>query len=218
MVDTSTRYTAREKLADGCIHAIGIIASIMGAAFLMAIAAGALPASSILSIVVYATTLVAVFVISAGYHMIAWPPMKSVLRRLDHAAIYLKIAGTYTPLALIKMAGLPGHALLAGVWAVTLFGATAKLFWPEHLVRTSYVLYLAAGWAGLFTFEQLMASLSLHVIILLAVGGILYTVGVVFHLWRSLPYHNAVWHGFVLVASSCHYAAIMCAIAPELSS
>lgn len=185
---------------------------------MIAIAAGAMPMASTLSVVVYAMTLVVVFAASAGYHIVAWPRLKSVLRRLDHAAIYLKIAGTYTPLALIKMGGLPGHALLAGVWAVTLFGATAKLFWPEHLVRTSYVLYLVAGWAGLFTIQHLVASLSLPVLILLAVGGILYTVGIVFHLWRSLPYHNAIWHGFVLVASGCHYAAVVSAVTSELGS
>jgi len=194
------------------VHAVGILASLTGAVVLIALVTGAMPALSALAVEVYATSLVAVFAISAFYHMVDWPRLKPVLRRLDHAAIYLKIAGTYTPFALIKMGGLPGHALFAGVWAVTLFGAAAKLFWPEHLVRTSYVLYLATGWAGLLTLDRLTAALSLPVLVLLAAGGVLYTAGVGFHLWRSLPYHNAVWHGFVLAASACHYAAMLSAL------
>jgi len=212
MPGLSAPYTARERLADGCVHAVGIAASLTGAVVLIALVAGAMPALSALSVVVYAASMVAVFAISASYHMVDWPRLKPLLRRLDHAAIYLKIAGTYTPLALIKMGGLPGHALLAGVWAVTLFGAAAKLFWPEHLERTSYVLYLATGWAGLLALDRLIASLSLPVLVLLAAGGVLYTAGFAFHLWRSLPYHNAVWHGFVLAASACHYAAMLSAL------
>ena len=134
------------------------------------------------------------------------------MRRIDHAAIYLKIAGTYTPLALIKMAAVPGFTLLTGVWAVGLFGAACKLLLPGRFERTSYVLYLLAGWAGLFVLDELLAAFSLPVLVLLGVGGVLYTAGVAFHLWRSLPYHNAVWHGFVLAASACHYTAIMLAV------
>ena len=138
--------------------------------------------------------------------------LKAILRRFDHAAIYVKIAGTYTPLALLKMGDAVGLALLGAVWAITAFGATAKLLWPERLVRTSYVLYLVQGWAILAAFDSLLPAVSSRVLILLVVGGCLYTVGVVFHLWEKLRYHNAIWHGFVLVASGCHFAAIVDAV------
>ena len=211
-------YTAGEKLADGCVHAVGITASIVAAIILVFLVAGALPPLSTASVAVYAATLVALFIASALYHMVPWPRLKAIFRRFDHAAIYLKIAGTYTPLALIKMAAVPGGILLGGVWAIGLFGVAFKLFWPHHLERTSYVLYFGAGWSGIFVLDEILSSFSLAVLILLGVGGALYTVGVAFHLWSSLRYHNALWHGFVLAASACHYSAIICAVAPELNT
>lgn len=217
MSNVSQAYSPREKWVDGCIHAVGVTVSLIAAATLVCLVLGALPTLSTVSVVIYALTLVGLFVASASYHMAPWPNMKGVLRRIDHAAIYLKIAGTYTPLALIKMAAAPGLTLLTGVWAIGLFGAACKLFWPGRLERTSYVLYLVAGWAGLLMLDELMATFTTPVLVLLALGGILYTAGVVFHLWHRLPYHNAVWHGFVLAASACHYSAIMFAVLPELS-
>lgn len=207
----------REKIADGVIHALGIAASTTAAVILLSIVAGTLTPGATLAIAVYAATLVAVFAASAGYHMVPWPALKPVLRRIDHAAIYFKIAGTYTPFALLKMATPMGYALLAAVWAIGLFGAAFKLFLPGRLERTSYALYLLAGWAGLFVLGELLASLSVAVLVLLAVGGVLYTVGVVFHLWSRLPYNTAVWHAFVLAASACHFAAIACVVAPQLA-
>ena len=138
--------------------------------------------------------MVAVFACSAAYHLATDARMKAILRRFDHAAIYVKIAGTYTPFAFVKMGDAVGLALLGVVWAITAFGATAKLLWPERLVRTSYVLYLVQGWAVVAAFGSLVPAISSRVLILLVVGGCLYTVGVVFHLWEKLPYHNAIWH------------------------
>jgi hemolysin III len=139
--------------------------------------------------------------------------LKAILRRFDHAAIYVKIAATYTPFAMVKLGGAIGFGLLGAVWAVGLFGVAAKLFWPAQLVRTSYVLYLAQGWACVAALQPLTEALPARALTLLVVGGILYTLGVVFHLWQSLRYHNAIWHGFVLVASACHFAAVVDAVA-----
>lgn len=216
MNDASEVYTPGERIADGCMHALGVSASIAGAAVLLALVIGTLPVLSTLSVAVYTLTLVGLFIASASYHMAPWPNLKDALRRIDHAAIYLKIAGTYTPLALVKMAAAPGLTLLTGVWAIGLFGAACKLFLPGQLERTSYVLYLLAGWAGLLMLDELIATFSTPVLVLLGIGGVLYTAGVAFHLWRSLPYHNVVWHGFVLAASACHYAAITYAVVPYL--
>ena len=217
MTEALAALARREKIADGVIHALGIAASITAAVILLIIVAGTLPLGATLAVAVYAATLVAVFAASAGYHMVPWPALKPVLRRIDHAAIYFKIAGTYTPFALLKMATPMGYALLAAVWAIGLFGAALKLFLPGRLERTSYALYLLAGWAGLFALGELLASLSVEVLVLLGIGGVLYTVGVVFHLWHRLPYNTAVWHGFVLAASACHFAAIVCVVAPDLA-
>jgi hemolysin III len=208
------RYSRAELVADGCIHITGVAFSLLAAAAMLTLAAKALPAASTASLGVYAFGMVAVFACSAAYNMAtpARPALKAILRRFDHAAIYVKIAGTYTPLALLKIGDAVGLALLGAVWAITAFGATAKLLWPERLVRTSYVLYLVQGWAVVAAFDSLVPAVSSRVLILLVVGGCLYTVGVVFHLWEKLPYHNAIWHAFVLLASGCHFAAIIEAV------
>jgi hemolysin III len=139
-------------------------------------------------------------------------PASSIASLAIYAAIYIKIAGTYTPFAAIKMGDAAGIALLATVWAITAFGATAKLLWPGRLVRTSYVLYLAQGWAIVAAFGPFASTVSDRVLVLLVVGGSLYTFGVVFHLWERLRYHNAIWHALVVAASACHFAAIVDAV------
>jgi hemolysin III len=206
-------YTRGERLADGCIHLVGVVASLAAAATLMTLAALYLPPLSTVSITVYCLGMVGVFCFSAGYNLVSGPRLKALLRRFDHAAIYVKIAATYTPFAMVKMGGVVGFGLLGAVWAIGLFGVAAKLFWPAQLVRTSYVLYLAQGWACLAALEPFAAAVSGRVALLLLLGGALYTIGVAFHLWRSLRYHNAIWHGLVLVASACHFAAVVDAVA-----
>jgi hemolysin III len=207
-----SQYTTAERVADGCIHVTGIAFSVLAAAAMMTLAAKTLPAASTVSLGVYAFGMVAVFACSAAYNLATDPRWKPILRRFDHAAIYVKIAGTYTPFAFVKMGDAVGLALLGAVWAITAFGATAKLLWPERLVRTSYVLYLVQGWAIVAAFGSLVPAISSRVLFLLVVGGCLYTVGVVFHLWERLRYHNAIWHAFVLAGSVCHFAAIVDAL------
>jgi hemolysin III len=163
----------------------------------------------VVSLAIYGLALVATFSCSAGYHLIVRPKPKEVFRRLDHAAIFLMIAGTYTPFILIKVNNSWGLALLAVVWAMAAIGIAIKLLAPRFLEGLSTALYLVQGWAVLAAWQPLMSALSGVVLTLLMVGGVLYTVGVVFHLWDRLPYQNAIWHGFVLTAASCHYAAVM---------
>ncbi len=206
-------YTQGERVADGVIHAVGVTVSLAAAATLMTVAILYLPSLSTVSLAIYCLGMVAVFCFSAGYHLVAWPRLKAILRRFDHAAIYVKIAATYTPFALVKLGGAVGIGLLGAVWAVGLFGVAAKLFWPAQLVRTSYVLYLAQGWACVAALQPLTAALPDRALTLLIIGGVLYTTGVVFHLWHSLRYHNAIWHGFVLAGSACHFAAVVDAVA-----
>ena len=202
------RYTRAELLADNCVHVTGVALSLLAAGALMVVAVRALPAVPAASLGVYAFGMVAVFACSAAYHLASRVRLKAILRRFDHAAIYVKIAGTYTPFA-VKMGDAAGLALLGAVWAITAFGATAKLLCPDRLVRTSYVLYLVQGWAVLAALGSLIPAVSGRALILLVAGGCLYTVGVAFHLWERLPYHKAIWHGFVLAASACHFASIV---------
>jgi hemolysin III len=207
-------YGRRERLADGLVHVLGIIGSLAAAATLAILAvAYALPARSAASLGVYGAGMVAVFCCSAAYHLSQEGRAKALLRRFDHAAIYIKIAGTYTPFALVKLGDTTGLALLGLVWSITAVGATAKLLLPGRLVIMSYVLYLAQGWAIVAVWEPFSSAVPTRVMVLLAAGGILYTVGIVFHLWEKLRFHNAIWHAMVLIASACHFAAIVDCVA-----
>jgi hemolysin III len=211
--ETFPLYTRSEIIADAVIHAIGVGASAVAAAALIILACSTLAPEAAVSAVVYGIGLCAVFICSAGYNLATRPQLKSVLRRFDHAAIYVKIAATYTPFALVKLPGVAGIALLVGVWAFASLGAAAKLIAPGQFVKTAYVLYLSLGWSGLLVLQPLVLALSATALTLLVVGGVLYTVGVAFHLWHRLPYNNAIWHAFVLAASTCHFAAIANALA-----
>jgi hemolysin III len=191
---------------------IGVTASIIAALSLVLVASNHLPPQATASVLIYSAGLLAVFGFSAAYNLVNVSRWKGLLRRFDHAAIYVKIAATYTPFAVVKMGGTAGFALLGVVWAIAALGATAKLITPGHFVRTAYVLYLAQGWACVVALNPLVMALSTSALVLLLLGGVLYTVGVAFHLWQKLPYNNAIWHGFVLVASACHFAAIVDAV------
>jgi hemolysin III len=206
---TFPQYTMRERVADGCVHAIGVTASLVALSVLVFIGVEAKATLWIVSLAIYGLALVAMFSFSAGYHLVVRPKLKEVLRRLDHAAIFLMIAGTYTPFVLIKMNNSWGLGLLAVVWTMAAIGIAIKLFAPRFLEGLSTALYLVQGWAVIAAWEPLMSALPGRVLTLLTVGGVLYTVGVVFHLWERLPYQNAIWHGFVLSAASCHYAAVI---------
>lgn len=203
------RHTLRERVADGCIHVIGVAASFVALTALLIIGVESQVTLWIVSLVIYGLALVATFSFSAGYHLVVRPRLKEVLRRLDHAAIFLMIAGTYTPFVLIKMNNSWGLGLLAVVWTMAAIGIAIKLFAPRFLEGLSTALYLVQGWAVIAAWEPLMSALPGRVLTLLAAGGVLYTIGVVFHLWERLPYQNAIWHGFVLSAASCHYAAVI---------
>lgn len=203
-------YSARERVADGCIHAIGIAASLIALTILLVIGVQSQMTLWVVSLAIYGLALVAMFSCSAGYNLIMHPPkLKEVFRRLDHAAIFLMIAGTYTPFVLIKMNNAWGLGLLAVVWTIAAIGIVVKLIAPRFLEGLSVGLYLVQGWAIVAAWHPLVTAVPAWVAILLGVGGLLYTVGVVFHLWERLPYQNAIWHGFVLSAASCHYVAVL---------
>jgi hemolysin III len=163
----------------------------------------------VVSLAIYGVALVLMFSFSAGYNLVVRPKLKGVLRRLDHAAIFLMIAGTYTPFALMKMDAVSGLWLLGVVWTMAAIGIAIKLFAPRYLEGLSTALYLVQGWAVIAAWHPLASAVPERVLLLLALGGVLYTVGVVFHLWQRLPYQNAIWHGFVLLAASVHYVAVL---------
>jgi hemolysin III len=209
----SWNYTPAEILADGIVHALGIGLGVLGAIILVVWAPTSLGTFALTAVLVYATALLAMFGISAAYNM--WPvsPTKWLLRRFDHSAIYLMIAGTYTPLVSQLKASSETIGLLIGVWTVALIGAALKLLLPGRFDGLSVVLYLLLGWSVVVFYDSVLPALPSSALLLLALGGLLYSGGVAFHVWRSLRFQNAIWHAFVLVAAACHWGAIMHTVA-----
>ena len=205
-------YDRGETLADTVIHILGVALAIGGAAVLLVIAVhhGTIPQFA--AVTIYLTGLLAMFGFSAAYNL--WPvsPFKWWLRRLDHSAIHLLIAATYTAF-MLPMRGATPAAVLAIIWTAALAGMTIKLLWPGRFDRTSIGLYLSMGWSGVFTIGPITATLAPVTLVLIAAGGVLYSTGVLFHAWRSLRFQNAIWHGFVLTAAFCHYAAVLTSVA-----
>ena len=201
-------YDRSETLADAVIHVLGVAMALGGAAALIAIAVHGGNIAQFLAVTIYLAGLLAMFCFSAAYNL--WPvsPYKWWLRRLDHSAIYLLIAGTYTAF-MLPMHGGSAAAVLALIWTVALAGMAIKLFWPGRFDRTSIGLYLAMGWSGLFVIDPVAAALAPVTLWLIALGGAFYSIGVIFHVWRKLRFQNAIWHAFVLTAALCHYTAVL---------
>jgi hemolysin III len=162
-----------------------------------------------ISLGVYGLALLAMLTCSAAYNLTRPSPAKEVLRRLDHAAIFAMIAGTYTPLTLLVLQGTAGAVLFGFVWIVAAVGMVLKILYPRRFERTGLVLYLLLGWCGVVTVGSLVAVLPTPALLLLGAGCLFYSIGVVFHLRERLPYANAIWHAFVLGAAACHYALML---------
>ncbi|MFD2175721.1 PAQR family membrane homeostasis protein TrhA [Rhodobacter lacus] len=202
-------HSFREHFADGVMHVLGVTFAVAAVSALMVWAAMAGLGPKIWPLVVYAVGLIASFGFSAGYNLTLYAPARAVLRRFDHAAIYLLIAGTYTPMALIGLGGGVGIALTITIWALALIGMVMKLGFFHRGERLGFVLYLAMGWLGVLAIWPLLQALPLAVLILLGTGGAIYTLGTVFYKLKGLPFSRAIWHGHVLAAAATHYAAVI---------
>ncbi len=205
-----TSYSRAERLSDAIVHVAGL-AAVLAAVPALIVATALLrgEAGTVAGVVVYGAALAAMILFSALYNMIDRPNWTWLLRRLDHSAIYLKIAGTYTPFVVVTG---QGFGLLAALWAAALAGVGLKTFSPERFRWVALALYLAMGWAGVVAGGELMAALPFPTVVLMLIGGGLYTAGVAFYLWERLPFHNTIWHVFVLAATAVFYAAVVVAV------
>ncbi|WP_042442289.1 PAQR family membrane homeostasis protein TrhA [Azospirillum sp. B510] len=203
-------YSVGERRADAAVHAIGVTAGIAGFLWLLeaGLFSGTVPLHTALALTVYGLGLVGMLTASAAYNLAPPGFGKALLRRVDHAMIFVMIAGTYTPFTL----GLgQGIGLGGAVWGGAAVGAALKLRFPGRFDRLGLALYLGLGWAVVTALEPLGSVLSAPALWLLVGGGLLYTVGVAFHLMDRMPYHNAIWHLMVLAAAACHFAAVVMA-------
>jgi len=201
-------YDRAEIIADGVVHAIGVCLGLVGAVTIVVIAVW-MERIEVTPILIYVIGLITMLALSAAYNM--WPVSlaKWLLRRFDHSAIYLLIAGTYTPFLVQMKNVLASVGLGVGAWLSAVIGIALKLALPGRFDRLAVVLFLLLGWSGVIAYDSLASALPSASLSLLAIGGILYSVGALFHVWRGLRFQNAIWHGFVLLAASCHYAAVL---------
>ncbi len=201
--------TKSEHIADGVVHTTGVVASLVASGLLVWYSAANSPGSHIPPLVIYSIGLIACFVFSAAYNMTMHPGTKALLRRLDHSAIFIMIAGTYTPLALIGIGGTAGNMLAMSVWAIAAVGVFIKLFFPGSVERISLVLYLGQGWLAIVAIKPLYEALSPFALFMVVAGGLIYSVGTLIYARDDWRYNRAIWHGLVLCAAAIHYVAIL---------
>lgn len=202
-------YDRAEIIADGIIHGIGILSGIVAAIVLVVLAVLYADAIDVIGISIYVAGLLSMLVLSATYNL--WPisPVKWLLRRFDHSAIYLLIAATYTPFILEIKDSVFALVLLICVWCVAIVGIVLKLRYPGRFDRGAVGIYLAMGWSGMMLYDSVVKTLPAMALWFVVAGGALYSFGVIFHAWRRLRFQNAIWHGFVLAGAACHYTAVL---------
>lgn len=198
-----------ELVADGVIHVVGVALGVIGSAVLIVLAALKHTHVELIAVSIYAAGMVLMFSCSALYNMARKSRYREYFQRLDHSGIFLMIAGTYTAFTMLMLKGEWAVYLTIVVWSAALLGVAIKLLWPKRLEGVTTGLYIALGWVGVIAIEPIFASLGIAALVLLGIGGALYTVGVIFHLWERLPYQNAIWHGFVVAGAGTHYGAVL---------
>ena len=195
--------------ADFAVHRVGMLIGGIAAAALLAVTAAAASPTTLCSVVAYSIGLLAMLSFSAAYHFHHDSERGELLRRLDHAAIFVMIAGTYTPFTVGILNGAAAVWSTGSMWAAALAGAAVKLAYPRRFEWISIVFYLGLGWAAVVFMRPLLAALDRPTLILLILGGVVYSIGAMIHGCRRLPFHDAIWHALVLAAAGCHYAAIL---------
>lgn len=202
-------YDRAELIADGIVHIIGVCFGLIAATVLIVLASIYATPLDIVVSSIYVAGLLAMLSLSATYNL--WPVSRAkwLLRRFDHSAIYVLIAATYTPFIMALKESYLAIAMLAGVWCAAIGGVVLKLALPGRYDRLAVGLYLALGWSGVMLYDAVVKAVPPLSLWLVVAGGVLYTLGVIFHAWQRLRFQNAIWHGFVLLGAACHYTAIL---------
>ena len=208
------KFTIEEEIWNGITHGIGAGLSIAGLTVLVLLAAMNGDSWRVVSFSIYGSTLVLLYLASTLYHSIQIPKVKQILRRFDHAAIYLLIAGTYTPFLLVNLRGRLGWTLLAVVWGIALVGIVFRTIFFGRFEVLATIGYVLMGWLIVVAFKEMLLVIPPGGIALIIAGGLTYTVGVIFYAWKKLPYNHAIWHLFELGGSICHYFSMLFHVLP----
>ncbi len=208
------RYSLGEEIANSITHGIGAGLSIAGLTLLVVLAALYGDVWQVVSFSIYGATLIILYLASTLYHSLQNPQAKAILRRVDHAAIYLLIAGTYTPFLLVAIRGAWGWSMLVLVWGLALLGVAFKALFINRFQKLSLLTYIFMGWISVVILKEMLLNVPSIGLIYLAIGGVIYTVGIIFYVWKKLPYHHTIWHLFVLGGSIFHFLAILTVLSP----
>ncbi len=208
------RPTLGEEIANSITHGIGAVFGVTALTIMVAVAATSGDVWGVVGASIFGATLVLLYTASTLYHAITAPRAKNVLRILDHSAIFLLIAGTYTPITLVSLRGPWGWSLFGAVWGLALAGVLMEATPLRRLPAISLVLYLIMGWAIVVAARPIVAAMASGGLTLLIAGGLSYTLGLTFYGWRRLPYSHAIWHLFVLAGSTCHVLAVVLYVLP----
>ncbi|HEY59954.1 MAG TPA: hemolysin III family protein [Anaerolineae bacterium] len=204
----ATSFSKGEVLANSITHGIGVGLSVAGIVILIIRAINQGTTWHLVSFIIFGISLLLLYLASTIYHCFTRQPWKALLQRLDHAAIFFLIAGTYTPFLLTKLRNDLGWSIFAIIWGLSIFGLIIKLGFPSKFEKPPIFLYLAISWFGVIVFNQTINKIGVLSISLLLLGGAFYTSGIIFYRWRKLPYNHAIWHLFVLCGSISHYFSV----------
>jgi hemolysin III len=202
-------FTVGEEIFNAILHGIGFGLAIAALVVLIVIASISGDVWYIVSFTIYGATLVILYLFSTLYHSLSFTKARKVFKVFDHASIYLLIAGTYTPFTLITMRGPMGWILFGMIWAMAIIGIVLKSIWIDRFMLLSTLLYVIMGWLIIIGIAPLLENLKVISIAFLFLGGIFYTVGTIFFIWRLFKFHHAIWHLFVLAGSVTHFFAVL---------
>ena len=200
-------YPPLEEKINIVSHALGLMLSILGFVLLM-IQGVSQGLTHVFAYVIYGSSMVVLYAASTIYHRSKTPSIRIKLRVIDHAAIYVLIAGTYTPFMLLVIPGTLGYSILAAAWTMALIGIVIKIFYTGHFEVLSTLLYIAMGWAIVFAIKPMAANLPPEGLFWLIAGGVSYTVGAILYAIKKIPFNHAIFHLFVLLGSTCHFIAV----------
>lgn len=198
-----------EEVANSVSHGVGLCLAIAGAVILIVRASMQGDAWRVVSFSIYSSSLILLYAASTLYHSFSLERKRYILKILDHSAIYLLIAGTYTPFTLVSIRGAWGWSLFGGIWGLALAGILFKIFFVNKLKTLSIIIYLCMGWLVIIAFKPAIEHIPGSGLILLVIGGIIYSLGVIFYSREKMPFHHLIWHLFVIGGSICHYFAIL---------
>lgn len=203
-----SEYSLGEEIANTLIHGLAALLSVAALTIMVVVALNSEDPARLVSALVYGISLVVLFCVSTIYHGLPGRRAKKIMQIVDHMAIYLLIAGTYTPVLLISIKGTFGYTMLAVIWSLALFGIAFKFFYKLKHPRVSMFTYLAMAWCCIIVSPTFIANVPAPALWMLLIGGLVYTAGTIFYSFENIPYNHAIWHVFVLGGSACHFFGV----------